>query len=146
MLFQSIKLFWVLQNAPLFQACFLLHLRNLPNHQNFPQQVPASRSVSAPVCMSKADYMLHLFSFIFSHTICFIQQQLQALLETLSATEPHYIRCVKPNNALKPAIFENNNVLQQLRCGVSFHMLVNPFFWLISSLSVCPCMMVLVCF
>ncbi|RWR96090.1 myosin-6-like protein [Cinnamomum micranthum f. kanehirae] len=45
------------------------------------------------------------------------KQQLQTLLETLSATEPHYIRCVKPNNLLKPAIFENNNVLQQLRCG-----------------------------
>ncbi|GMI96527.1 hypothetical protein HRI_003322000 [Hibiscus trionum] len=45
------------------------------------------------------------------------KQQLQSLLETLSATEPHYIRCVKPNNALKPAIFENKNVLQQLRCG-----------------------------
>lgn len=45
------------------------------------------------------------------------KQQLQALLETLSATEPHYIRCVKPNNLLKPAIFENKNALQQLRCG-----------------------------
>ncbi|KAL8039440.1 hypothetical protein ABFX02_10G037200 [Erythranthe guttata] len=45
------------------------------------------------------------------------KQQLQSLLETLSATEPHYIRCVKPNNLLKPAIFENSNVLQQLRCG-----------------------------
>ncbi|KAL2463486.1 Myosin-6 [Forsythia ovata] len=45
------------------------------------------------------------------------KQQLQALLETLSATEPHYVRCVKPNNLLKPAIFENSNVLQQLRCG-----------------------------
>uniref|UniRef100_A0A2N9IDF7 Myosin motor domain-containing protein n=1 Tax=Fagus sylvatica TaxID=28930 RepID=A0A2N9IDF7_FAGSY len=45
------------------------------------------------------------------------KQQLQALLETLSATQPHYIRCVKPNNLLKPAIFENNNILQQLRCG-----------------------------
>ncbi|EYU17957.1 hypothetical protein MIMGU_mgv1a000177mg [Erythranthe guttata] len=45
------------------------------------------------------------------------KQQLQALLETLSATEPHYIRCVKPNNLLKPHIFENQNVLQQLRCG-----------------------------
>ncbi|RLN32866.1 myosin-6-like [Panicum miliaceum] len=45
------------------------------------------------------------------------KQQLQSLLETLSATEPHYIRCIKPNNALKPAIFENSNVLQQLRCG-----------------------------
>lgn len=49
---------------------------------------------------------------------CILQQQLQALLETLSSTEPHYIRCVKPNNLLKPAIFENQNVLQQLRCGV----------------------------
>ncbi|KAI3798106.1 hypothetical protein L1987_33375 [Smallanthus sonchifolius] len=45
------------------------------------------------------------------------KQQLQALLETLSHTEPHYIRCVKPNNLLKPSIFENQNILQQLRCG-----------------------------
>ncbi|TQD87475.1 hypothetical protein C1H46_026987 [Malus baccata] len=52
-------------------------------------------------------------------TICHYagDQQLQQLLETLSSTEPHYIRCVKPNNVLKPAIFENKNVLQQLRCG-----------------------------
>ncbi|KAF3617650.1 Myosin-14 [Capsicum annuum] len=52
-------------------------------------------------------------------TICHYagDQQLQSLLETLNATEPHYIRCVKPNNLLKPAIFENHNVLQQLRCG-----------------------------
>ncbi|KAL0322620.1 UNVERIFIED_CONTAM: Myosin-7, partial [Sesamum angustifolium] len=45
------------------------------------------------------------------------KQQLQTLLETLNATEPHYVRCVKPNNLLKPGIFENSNVLQQLRCG-----------------------------
>ncbi|AES81671.2 putative myosin ATPase [Medicago truncatula] len=45
------------------------------------------------------------------------KQQLQSLLETLSSTEPHYIRCVKPNNLLKPAIFDNKNVLLQLRCG-----------------------------
>ncbi|CAA2963472.1 myosin-17-like [Olea europaea subsp. europaea] len=43
--------------------------------------------------------------------------QLQSLMETLSSTEPHYIRCVKPNNVLKPAIFENVNIMQQLRCG-----------------------------
>lgn len=48
-----------------------------------------------------------------------MQLQLQSLMETLNSTEPHYIRCVKPNNALKPAIFENSNVIQQLRCGVS---------------------------
>ncbi|GAB2291863.1 hypothetical protein Dimus_026114 [Dionaea muscipula] len=43
--------------------------------------------------------------------------QLQSLMETLSSTEPHYIRCVKPNSVLKPAIFENFNILNQLRCG-----------------------------
>ncbi|GAU33165.1 hypothetical protein TSUD_206240 [Trifolium subterraneum] len=45
------------------------------------------------------------------------KSQLQSLMETLSSTEPHYIRCVKPNNVLKPAIFENVNIIQQLRCG-----------------------------
>nr|KAJ0189306.1 hypothetical protein LSAT_V11C800425940 [Lactuca sativa] len=43
--------------------------------------------------------------------------QLQSLMETLNSTEPHYIRCVKPNNLLKPSIFENANIMQQLRCG-----------------------------
>jgi myosin-5 len=57
-----------------------------------------------------------------------MKQQLQSLLETLSATEPHYIRCVKPNNLLKPGIFENNDVLQQLRCGVSSTPILALFF------------------
>ena len=52
-------------------------------------------------------------------TFLILQLQLQSLMETLNSTEPHYIRCVKPNNTLKPAIFENSNVIQQLRCGVS---------------------------
>lgn len=49
-----------------------------------------------------------------------MQQQLASLIEGLNTTEPHYIRCVKPNNLLKPSIFENQNSLQQLRCGVRF--------------------------
>ncbi|KAD3338354.1 hypothetical protein E3N88_33875 [Mikania micrantha] len=43
--------------------------------------------------------------------------QLQQLMETLNSTQPHYIRCVKPNNLLKPAVFENVNIIHQLRCG-----------------------------
>ncbi|XWS31463.1 hypothetical protein CRYUN_Cryun23aG0078300 [Craigia yunnanensis] len=43
--------------------------------------------------------------------------QLQQLMDILNSTEPHYIRCVKPNNELKPEIFENVNVLLQLRSG-----------------------------
>ncbi|KAI7748171.1 hypothetical protein M8C21_020413 [Ambrosia artemisiifolia] len=45
--------------------------------------------------------------------------QLQQLMETLNSTQPHYIRCVKPNNLLQPAVFENVNIIHQLRCGVS---------------------------
>ena len=60
----------------------------------------------------------YIFMYLRLYFGMILQQQLQSLLETLSATEPHYIRCIKPNNVLKPAIFENSNVLQQLRCGV----------------------------
>lgn len=49
----------------------------------------------------------------------FVQLQLQQLMDTLNHTEPHYIRCVKPNSLLKPFIFEHMNVIQQLRSGVS---------------------------
>jgi hypothetical protein len=44
-------------------------------------------------------------------------------METLSSTEPHYVRCVKPNSVNRPQIFENQSVLHQLRCGVrTFHL------------------------
>ncbi|CAN8292826.1 unnamed protein product [Cochlearia groenlandica] len=45
------------------------------------------------------------------------KQQLHSLMEILNATEPHYIRCIKPNNILKPGIFDNFDVIHQLRCG-----------------------------
>lgn len=48
----------------------------------------------------------------------FLKLQLQALMETLNSTEPHYVRCVKPNSANRPQLFENQSVLHQLRCGV----------------------------
>lgn len=54
------------------------------------------------------------------------QQQLQALMETLNSTEPHYIRCVKPNSLNRPQIFENASVIHQLRCGVSNLDVLNP--------------------
>ncbi|MCE5166846.1 hypothetical protein HAX54_028007 [Datura stramonium] len=38
-------------------------------------------------------------------------------METLSSTEPHYIRCVKPNSLNRPQKFENLSILHQLRCG-----------------------------
>lgn len=45
------------------------------------------------------------------------KKQLGELMAKLTVTQPHYIRCIKPNAASKPSTFENGNVLQQLRCG-----------------------------
>lgn len=56
-------------------------------------------------------------SYKFSSVASRFKQQLQALMETLSSTEPHYIRCVKPNSLNKPNRFENSSILHQLRCG-----------------------------
>ena len=38
-------------------------------------------------------------------------------MERLSATQPHYIRCLKPNDAAKPALFNQRRVGEQLRYG-----------------------------
>ncbi|KAL9249460.1 Myosin-15-like protein [Drosera capensis] len=56
-------------------------------------------------------------SYKFSSVAARFKQQLQALMETLNSTEPHYVRCVKPNSLNRPQIFENQSILHQLRCG-----------------------------
>ena len=43
--------------------------------------------------------------------------QLADLMAALNATSPHYVRCIKPNAASVPSVFEAGGVLQQLRCG-----------------------------
>ncbi|KAG5177395.1 myosin I, high molecular weight-Acanthamoeba sp [Tribonema minus] len=41
--------------------------------------------------------------------------QLDALMVTLNATDPHYIRCMKPNNEKRGSMFKSQMMLQQLR-------------------------------
>lgn len=43
--------------------------------------------------------------------------QLRSLMETLSVTTPHFVRCIKPNDLKRPGIIETNLVLNQLQCG-----------------------------
>ncbi|PSS11638.1 Myosin-15 like isoform 1 [Actinidia chinensis var. chinensis] len=79
------------------------------------------------LCSSKCPFIAGLFlslpeessrsSYKFSSVASRFKQQLQALMETLNSTEPHYIRCVKPNSLNRPLIFENKSILHQLRCG-----------------------------
>ncbi|KAL7430129.1 hypothetical protein ACHAXH_001220, partial [Discostella pseudostelligera] len=43
--------------------------------------------------------------------------QLQMLRRRIDVTHPHYIRCLKPNDQLRPDQFDRNIVVDQLRCG-----------------------------
>uniref|UniRef100_A0A803TSU2 Myosin VA n=1 Tax=Anolis carolinensis TaxID=28377 RepID=A0A803TSU2_ANOCA len=44
---------------------------------------------------------------------------LHLLMETLNATTPHYVRCIKPNDFKIPFMFDEKRTVQQLRaCGV----------------------------
>nr|XP_046208191.1 unconventional myosin-Vc-like isoform X1 [Oncorhynchus gorbuscha] len=44
---------------------------------------------------------------------------LYLLMETLNATTPHYVRCIKPNEEKMPFEYDSKRVVQQLRaCGV----------------------------
>lgn len=47
------------------------------------------------------------------------RQSLSALMCTLSATTPHYVRCIKPNDTKEPFKFDTIRAVNQLRaCGV----------------------------
>lgn len=47
------------------------------------------------------------------------KESLNSLMKTLSDTNPHYVRCIKPNDDKKPFRFNCKRVVEQLRaCGV----------------------------
>ena len=47
------------------------------------------------------------------------RSSLYLLMETLNATTPHYVRCIKPNDEKMPFEFDSKRIVQQLRaCGV----------------------------
>ncbi|XP_066132390.1 unconventional myosin-Vc isoform X1 [Saccopteryx bilineata] len=47
------------------------------------------------------------------------RSSLSLLMETLNATTPHYVRCIKPNDEKLPFEFDSRRTVQQLRaCGV----------------------------
>uniref|UniRef100_A0A674H8R3 Myosin VB n=1 Tax=Taeniopygia guttata TaxID=59729 RepID=A0A674H8R3_TAEGU len=58
--------------------------------------------------------LLQMGGFVFQ-----FRNSLQLLMETLNATTPHYVRCIKPNDEKLPFKFDPKRAVQQLRaCGV----------------------------
>ena len=45
------------------------------------------------------------------------KEQLAVLIQNIEKTEPHYIRCLKPNDAAKPKLLTRKRLTEQLRYG-----------------------------
>lgn len=45
------------------------------------------------------------------------KEQLSSLIDNVEKTEPHYIRCLKPNDAAKPKLLTRKRLTEQLRYG-----------------------------
>nr|CCA20290.1 myosinlike protein putative [Albugo laibachii Nc14] len=51
-------------------------------------------------------------------SVCWqFKEQLSDLLETLRQTNPHYVRCLKPNDLCSPETYDRECVLHQLKCN-----------------------------
>ena len=47
------------------------------------------------------------------------RDSLNLLMDNLNSTNPHYVRCIKPNDAKAAFMFDKKRAVQQLRaCGV----------------------------
>ena len=59
-----------------------------------------------------------------------LQEQLSALMETLSRTEPNFVRCLKSNADKEPHIFDSPLILTQMRySGNILSQIISYFIW-----------------
>lgn len=88
-------------------------IQMLFNEETNPSAILAAKAAAGSgTGVSKGDKLSQGFQF---------RTQLDALMKTLNATAPHYIRCVKPNSVKKARIFEAPICLQQLRYAGEWH-------------------------
>ncbi|XP_041535670.1 unconventional myosin-Vc isoform X6 [Microtus oregoni] len=87
----------------------------------FFQETPvASSPFGAMITVKSAKQVIKPNSKHFRTTVgSKFRSSLSLLMETLNATTPHYVRCIKPNDCKLPFEFDSKRIVQQLRaCGV----------------------------
>jgi len=74
--------------------------------ENLSSSTPSKKSSGRSTGKSKSKTVAQQF-----------KDQLMSLIEKIESTEPHYIRCLKPNDAAKPRFMTRKRLTEQLRYG-----------------------------
>ena len=89
--------------AGLLDTSKSMFIRNL-SQQIQPKQELSSRRIGSAKNQSKT-------------TLQIFTKQLSSLMRTINKTQPHYIRCIKPNSNARKLEFDRDLVVKQLRCN-----------------------------
>uniref|UniRef100_A0A673JZA9 Unconventional myosin-Va-like n=1 Tax=Sinocyclocheilus rhinocerous TaxID=307959 RepID=A0A673JZA9_9TELE len=83
------------------------------------EETPAAPSSSAPSGRAKVGRSTQSFREHKKSVGLQFRNSLHLLMDTLNATTPHYVRCIKPNDIKAPFMLDPHRAVQQLRaCGV----------------------------
>ncbi|XP_067236756.1 unconventional myosin-Va isoform X1 [Chanodichthys erythropterus] len=83
------------------------------------EETPAAQSTTAPAGRAKFGRTTQSFREHKKSVGLQFRNSLHLLMDTLNATTPHYVRCIKPNDVKAPFIMDPHRAVQQLRaCGV----------------------------
>uniref|UniRef100_A0A672PBU2 Unconventional myosin-Va-like n=1 Tax=Sinocyclocheilus grahami TaxID=75366 RepID=A0A672PBU2_SINGR len=83
------------------------------------EETPAALSTTAPSGRVKFGRSTQSFREHKKSVGLQFRNSLHLLMDTLNATTPHYVRCVKPNDVKAPFMMDPHRAVQQLRaCGV----------------------------
>ncbi|XP_067293105.1 unconventional myosin-Va isoform X3 [Pseudorasbora parva] len=83
------------------------------------EETPAAQRTTAPPGRPKIGRATQSFREHKKSVGLQFRNSLHLLMDTLNATTPHYVRCIKPNDIKAPFIMDPHRAVQQLRaCGV----------------------------
>ncbi|XP_073687668.1 unconventional myosin-Va [Garra rufa] len=83
------------------------------------EETPAAPSTKAPSGRAKVGRSAQSFREHKKSVGLQFRNSLHLLMNTLNATTPHYVRCIKPNDVKAPFMMDPHRAIQQLRaCGV----------------------------